>query len=229
MAKYQLTTKQQDILRAASCGLHDGRVDSLWILVLNRGALYQVKGFPIAVELGASETDFRVLLEYGFLKARSGKGQNRTFDVMEQRIHDAVSRNFEDPSSVSPDLPPSVNVEMGAGSYMNLSVSSQNVTQMINVSSSLPDDVKENLEREVEALYRALGEAQEEHPQESRALEKHLRRLVEDVAEPQPIKQDVTYLLSRLQKAGAALSAVASITSSVGKIVEIVGQLPFMQ
>ena len=229
MVKYQLTTKQRDILSAASYGLRNGSVKSPWILVLNRGDLHGVKGFPNAVELGVSERDFRVLLKYGFLEARSGIGQNRTFDVMEQRIHDAVSSDFEDPSSVSQDMPPTVIVEQGAGSYLNLTVSSQHVTQTINASTSLPDEVKVKLDREAGILYEKIGETQKSHPQESRALEKHLRRLVEDSSEPEPDKQDVTDSLSRLERAAQAFGSIAGIVGAIQRIGEIIATLPFMQ
>ena len=230
MVKYQLTTKQKDILRAASNGLHEGSVSSLWILILDRGKVWEVKGFPTVVGLGVSETDFRTLQEYDFLKSRTDIGQSRTFDVMEQRIHDAVLSDFDYPSSAQPVAPtPDIRVVQGAGSYLNIAVNSQDATQTINESPSLPDYAKAKLEREVGALYKLLEESQTTKPHETRSLEKHLKRLVEDAAEPQPDKDDVTNSLSRLERASQALASFAGIVRSIDKIGDIVATLPLMQ
>jgi hypothetical protein len=230
MVKYQLTTKQKDILRAASTGLHDGSVSSQWILVMNRSDLHQVKGFPNVVDLGVDETDFRVLLECGFLRARIESGQNRTFDVMEQRIHDAISSEFEDPGSPPLVAPTSgIRIEQGAGSNLNIAIHSKDVTQTINTSPSLPSGAKADLEREVEALYKQLEESQNTKPHETKSLEKHLKRLVEDAAETEPDRDDVTNSLSRLERASQALASFTGIATSINKIGDIVDTLPFMQ
>ena len=174
--------------------------------------------------------DFRDFEACGLLETIRDNGRSGAYHLFEQVIHDAVENDFFDPKSEpTPPAPPSIIIEQGAGSYLNVSVNSQQVTQTINASSSLPDDAKLKLERESSVLYEIIEETQMTHPQESRTLEKHLRRLVEDVAEPKPDKQDVTDLLTRLRKAGLALASIAQIAVSIDTIGQIISQLPFMQ
>lgn len=230
MVRYQLTSRQKDILRTASNGLREGSVNSTWILVLNRDDLSFVKGFAKAVEIGANETDIRTLLENGFLQSRSGMGQNRTYDVIEQRIHDAVSSDFEDPRCAQQDTRmPGISIEQGPGSNLNITLNSERVTQSISVSQTLSEDVKEQLHREAETLYRELEVAQESHPLESRAIAKHVGRLVEDVIDPQPDKDDVSNSMLRLERASQAIASFVGIVTSINKIGDIVSRLPFMQ
>jgi hypothetical protein len=233
MAKYQLTGKQKDILRAASNGLRDGTVQETWswfTMPSDQGGLaLSLTGLPDAENLGVTTNVLRVFVELGFLIELSNNGGSGAYDVHEQAIHDAVDNDFEDPSTVSQVAPPTVVIEQGAGSYLNISVNSQHVTQTINASTSLPDHAKVKLEKEAEVLYEILEETQTAYLQESRTLEKHLRRLVEDVSEPEPDKQDVIDLLARLTKAGVAFAAIAQVASSIETIGEIIMQLPFMQ
>ena len=178
--------------------------------------------------MGLTLTDLRDFEDYGFLRLLNQNGGFYVYEVREQTILDAVDGDFEDSNSDSSVTPQTVIIEQGAGSILNVSVNSQHVKQSINASQSLPNDAKLQLEREAEILYEILEETQTSQPQESRVLEKHLRRLVEDVSEPGPDKQDVTDLLARLRKAGQALAFIAQIAVSINTIGEIIMQLPFM-
>ena len=230
MAKYQLTDKQKDILRAAANGLRDKTVAHRWNILTHGGEWMGdgIEGFPGAKEMGLTLTDLRDFEDYGFLRLLNQNGGFYVYEVREQTILDAVDGDFEDSNSDSSVTPQTVIIEQGAGSILNVSVNSQHVKQSINASQSLPNDAKLQLEREAEILYEILEETQTSQPQESRVLEKHLRRLVEDVSEPGPDKQDVTDLLARLRKAGQALAFIAQIAVSINTIGEIIMQLPFM-
>lgn len=231
MVKYQLTPNQKEILRAAAKGLRDKTVKRQWNIYTHGGEWLGdgIKGFPGAIEMGLTLTDLRDFEEYGFVRLLNKNGGYYLYEVREQTILDAVNSDFEDPRSLLQDIPPTVIVEQGAGSYLNLTVSSQHVTQTINASTSLPDDVKVKLDEEAAILYERIGETQKSHPQESRTLEKHLRRLVEDVSEPEPDKQDVTESLSRLERAAQAFGSIAGIVGAIQRIGEIIATLPFMQ
>lgn len=232
MAKYRLTERQKDILRAASKGLRDGTVNEIWTwftMPADEGGLaLTLTGLPESERLGVTLTDLRYLAELGFLTEISSKGSSGAFDVYAPVIHDAVEGDFEDPSTVPPVATPNIIIEQGAGSFLNVTVNSQHVKQTINASPSLPQDAKLQLKREAEVLYEILEETQLSQPQESRVLEKHLRRLVEDVSELEPDKQDVFDLLARLQKAAIAFAAIVQVASSIETIGEIIMQLPFM-
>lgn len=231
MAKYQLTADQKDILRAAAKGLQDGTVERQWNIYTHGGEWLGegVVGFPGAIEMGLTLTDLRDFEEFGFLRLLNHNGGIYVYEVREQAIVDAVDSDFEDPSTdVATAAPPSITIEQGEGSILNITVNSKHVKQTINTSSSLPQDAKVQLEREAETLYEILEETHMSQPQESRTLEKHLRRLMEDVSEPEPDKQDVIDLVTRLQTAAIAFIAIEQVALSIEKIVEIIMQLPFM-
>ena len=232
MAKYQLTDRQRTLLRAASEGLKNGDVKDMWTYVCHGETLLYVHGFEEAKSLGISLPDLRNLERLGFLILESERPERCTyiFNVLEQVIHDAVDGDFEDPSSArTVASTPDIRIEQGEGSSLNVSVNSRDVSQTINASPSLPGHAKADLEREVESLYKQLEESQNTKPHETRSLEKHLKRFVEDAAESQPDRDDVINSLSRVERASQALASFASIVTSVSKIGDIVARLPFMQ
>ena len=233
---YPLDDRQRVLVRALSTGLRDGSVERTvtWINMPSDtvgGKLDQVftSGISEDRDWEIQREDFRDFEACGFLEILRDNGNAGAYQLFEQVIHNAVDNEFEDPMSILPVSPPTVIVEQGPGSFLNISVNSQHVKQTINASSSLPNDAKAKLEHEAEVLYEILEETLTSKPRESRALEKHLRRLVEDVSEPEPDKQDVTDMLARLNIAALAFVAIAEVASSIEKIGEIIIQLPFMQ
>ncbi len=231
MAKYQLTEKQRNILRKACEGLRDGNVARKWD-VLTHGGEYLgegLSGFPGAIDMGLSLTDIRDFVEQGFLRQLTKNKGFSAYEVLEQKILDAVDGNFEGPKSYTPvALPTSIIIEQGAGSYLNMAVNSENITQTIHSNPSLPDHFKEQLEQEVKALYVDLQKTQDTYPNQSKSVDKHLRRLVEDMGEIEPNRADITDSLRRLKKAGQALASVSQILTAIERIGELIAQLPFM-
>ena len=234
--QYPLDERQKNTIRAVSAGLRDRSVGKTWSWInmpsdTVGGELDQIftVGIPEDRDWEIRREDLRDFEVCGFLELIRDNGKSGSYHVFEQRIHDAVDKDFEEPSTdVTATAPPSIIIEQGAGSFLNITVNSQHVKQTIDASPSLPQDAKMQLEREAEVLYEILEETQLSQPQESRVLEKHLRRLMEDVSEPEPDRQDVIDLLARLRKAAVAFAAFVQVASSIETIGEIIMQLPFM-
>ena len=234
--QYVLSDRQKKILRVISAGLRDGSIERTWTWInmpsdTDGGKLVQVftSGIPDNMKWDIQREDFRDFEACGLIEVLRDNGKSGAYHLFEQVIHDAVDTDFRDPNTAeTAAAPPSIIIEQGPGSVLNVSVNSQHVKQIINTSSSLPNDAKAKLEQEAEVLYEILEETQTSQPRESRVLEKHLRRLVEDVSEPEPDKKDVTDMFARLKNAALAFVTIAQVASSIEKIGEIIMQLPFM-
>lgn len=230
MTSIGLDDKRKAMLRAASIGYIDQCVDETWNAVGDGVRIFYIHGFPQAKELAMIWDDLRYFEKLGFMKEISRRRGTAQYYVDMDMIHEAVQNEFETSTRENVGrVDQTIHIGKIIDSNLNIALNQENVAQNINASSSLPDEVKARLKKEVETLYSELEATQKSHPQESQAIEKHVRRLVEDVSESKPDKDGVTNSLSLLERASKALASFAGIVTSIDKIRDIVSSLPFMQ
>lgn len=123
MAKYSLIDRQKDMLHAASEGLRDGSVKQLWsyFTMPSDDSGFEVKlalnGFPQAEQFKITAADLSLFADLGFLAVRNEERTRGSYDVYEQRIHDAVDGDFEAPNSLSQSAATqNINIEQITGS-----------------------------------------------------------------------------------------------------------------
>lgn len=229
MPKYQLTDDQKKMLRAASKGLRHRTVKTEWTWFTmpsdTRELYFEITdGFPAAKGLGIKQSDLRDFEQLRFLHAISGR---KAYHVNEQAIHDAVDNDFEMPDQTVPSTTVQTNIHGNViGSNINTAQYMENIAQTVQSSKFLSSDNKAEIQNKVAELQQELKGFEETYSREIREVTRSLDIVMEDVADYEPDRQNVTGSLDRLKRAGEklifaplAMKLVSEIADKISSII----------
>lgn len=226
MAKYQLTPKQKEIIRAASKGLCDGSVKQLWNMVAHGDYVFDVPGFPAAKELGLSASDLRLFAKLGFLEKVSPDPKKHAYDVYEQRIHDAVQNDFEIPSVSSPPASIQTNIYGSLyGSNLNVAQYMSHINQSVESIPTLPDEDKAEIGAIISGITEALVPYEETHPTEVRDATRSIELLMGDLVEEDADNENIRGALARLKRSAGKLIFSSLAQEGINRLVEYIEAL----
>ncbi len=232
MPKYQLTERQNNILRAVSKGLRKRTVKTKWswlVVPLDTDDFdveLIVTGFPDAETLGLELSDLHYFARLGFLQVTDKDGSKGTCDVFEQVIHDAVDNDFQIPDNAAT----STNVQAHfhgdvTRSNINTAQHMSKVCQTVQSSKCLSPDVQADIRDKVAELQQELKKFEETHSREIREVTRSLDIVIGDLADSESDEQNVTGSLSRLKRAGNKLIFAPLAKELVGEIADKISSI----
>ena len=226
MAKYQLTEKQKDILRAASKGLRDGTIKQRWTRVSHGDYIFDVAGFSESKELGITIEDLIVFADMGFLIEQSSKPGSASNVVVEQSIHDAVASDFEIPSVLAQTASIQTNIYGPViGSNLTVAQHLHHISQNVAAIPGLSDVDKSEIDKLMAAISEALSPHQESNPTEVNEVTRSVELVMRDLAEEPRDLENLRGAIARLKRASAKLVFSTVALAAVDKLAEFVESL----
>lgn len=174
MNEYELVERQKKMLRSLAQGINEATVGTYCIA--SRGGNEVDMFFPEAKKNPENwdiitEADISTFLDLGFLRMikLDNLGLPGSFTINEYKVLKAVEDNFQ-----IPDNPSSVvkNIQIGnvSGGIVNVDSYVNNITQTIQNSDRVDEDLKQQFTLLIEQLKVALEEVPEENSEEAEAI-----------------------------------------------------------
>ena len=232
MPKYQLSERQKNILRAVSTGLRQGTVKTKWLWIVmpldtdDFDSELIVTGFPDAETLGIELSDLHYFAELGFLQVTDKGGIEGTCELFEQVIHDAVDNDFEMPNQTVSSTNFQTNIHGNViGSNINTAQYMEYISQNVGSSDLLSPDMQADILNKVAELQQELKEFEVTHSRVIREVNRSLDIVMEDLADSEPDRTNVTGSLDRLKRVGEKLIFAPLAMKLVGEIVDKISSI----